>query len=102
MDIQLRVDESSATLELKGRFTFEDHQAFKAAVAAVTANAEVKVVTLDMAGLSYMDSSALGVLLLARERGITSDVRFIIKQPRQNVSAILKVVNFNKLFEVQE
>lgn len=102
MDIQRRVDDTSATLELKGRFTFEDHQAFKSAVTAATANPGIKAVTLDMTGLIYMDSSALGVLLLARERGIASDIKFIIKNPRESVSAILKVVNFNKLFEVQE
>lgn len=102
MDIQRRVDDTSATLELKGRFTFEDHQAFKSAVTTATDNPGIKAVTLDITRLIDMDYSALAHCPSPVNGASRPTSKFIIKDPRESVSAIPKIVNFNKVFEVRE
>ncbi len=51
---------------------------------------------------SYIDSSALGILLLLREYAKQNGGKVIIEQPREQVNQILKIANFDKLFTINQ
>jgi len=85
---------NALTIHLGGRFDFNCHPEFRAATASVAMGMEV---TVDMQGTSYVDSAALGMLLLLGEKtGKNKLVRLLNAsgQPRE----VLKLANFHQLF----
>ena len=51
---------------------------------------------------SYIDSSALGILLLLREYAKYKGGKVIIEQPGEQVNQVLKTANFEKLFTINQ
>ena len=47
-----------------------------------------------------MDSSALGMLLILRERAAEMKVEVTLTNPRETVRQVLGVANFHKLFKI--
>ena len=68
MDIQTTTYDGKATLRLKGRFQFDSHREFRSAYEPYIADPAMRVVVVDFSGVDYLDSSALGMLLLLREK----------------------------------
>ena len=90
-------------IRIEGRFDFSCHQEFRNAYENLGASNGAKpgTVVIDLKGTTYLDSSALGMLLLLRDHagGDNADVRLI------NISSdtrkILAISNFDKLFQIQ-
>jgi anti-anti-sigma factor len=90
-------DGQQLTIHIKGRFDFSAHQAFRGAYEGVQRGQNVVV---DLQGANYLDSSALGMLLLLRDQagGERANVRLINSNP--DVLKILTISNFSKLFDI--
>lgn len=101
MNIQVSRNESSATLRMEGRLTFEHHQAFKAAAYPLLEEPGTKDLIIDLSGVTYMDSSSLGMLLLLREKADAKSIKVALFRPGPSVQTILKVVQFDRLFEIR-
>jgi len=102
MKIASKVQDGQVHLLLTGRFTFEDHKAYKAEITGALGADGVKDIVLDMTGLTYLDSSALGALLLGREMADAKGIGMSIKGPQPGVLSILKVVKFDQMFHIGE
>lgn len=102
MEIHPQFHDGTATLALEGKFTFDCHVAFKEAAYPLLDRPDVKAIHLNLSAVSYMDSSSLGMLLLLREKAETHHKKVRLERPSPNVMAILKAVQFGKLFEIQE
>lgn len=87
------------TIKITGRFDFSSHQEFRQIYE--NASPDIKVYTIDMAEATYLDSSALGMLLLLRDQagGDNSDIR--IKHCNEDVRKILTISNFGQLFRIE-
>ena len=87
------------TISIDGRFDFSAHQEFRDAYEDI--GATVKTYIVDLGATSYLDSSALGMLLLLRDHagGDSSDVRIANCNP--DVRKILTISNFEQLFNIQ-
>ncbi len=92
----LNHDGSEMTLKIVGRFDFSQHQAFRAALE--TPDNNVRNFTVDLGKSEYMDSAALGMLLLLLEKVGGSRDRVKIVNPNPSVRKILEIANFDKLF----
>ncbi|AZF11881.1 Anti-sigma B factor antagonist RsbV [Pseudomonas sp. R2-37-08W] len=92
------LDGKKLTITIKGRFDFGSHQAFRDAYERFYKVPESYVV--DLKETTYMDSSALGMLLLLRDHagGDNSDVR--VTNSNTDVRKILAISNFDKLFDI--
>jgi anti-anti-sigma factor len=92
-------DGATLTIKISGRFDFSSHQDFRKAYESVSQPNLGFVI--DMSSAEYLDSSALGMLLLMREHagGDKADIR--ISNCRPQIKNILKVANFAKLFKVE-
>ena len=88
-----------ATIRLTGRFDFNAHQSFRDAYQLVHGSPRRFVV--DLGGATYLDSSALGMLLLLRDHAGSeqSDIRLI--NCNADVRKVLCVSNFDQLFKIQ-
>lgn len=101
MKLQTQVDDGVATLRLEGRLTFEHHREFKEHAYPVIDQPDVRTIQLDLAGVTYMDSSTLGMLLLLREKSDAKGIKVKLLKPSASVMTILKVVQFDRLFEIE-
>jgi anti-anti-sigma factor len=90
-------DGQELTIKIRGRFDFAAHQGFRSAYEETK---DVSRFIVDLQGANYLDSSALGMLLLLRDHGggERADVRLI--NCNDDVLKILAISNFNKLFRI--
>ena len=92
-------DNNEMTIDIKGRFDFSSHQEFRRAYEGL----EVKPTSfkVNMKETSYLDSSALGMLLLLRDYGGGDKSSISILNCNEEVKKILTISNFEKLFNIQ-
>ncbi len=100
MQVTVSNDGGKATLKLNGRFDFNTHRDFRSAYDSLIADASVRSVVVDFSGVDYLDSSALGMLLMLRDKmgGANKDVA--LTGVRGNVKQVLDIANFGKLFQI--
>ena len=100
MGISTTVSESGdkVTIAVAGKFDFQLYDEFRASYADTAGNGVEYVV--DLSGTEYLDSSALGMLLLLREHAGGESSSIEITQASPEVKKILDVANFGKLFKI--
>mgnify|MGYP002640061892 FL=1 len=86
------------TISVSGKFDFQLYDEFRSSYVE-TLGAGVQYV-VDLAGTDYLDSSALGMLLLLREHAGGEGSKIVISNSSADVKKILDVANFGKLFEI--
>ena len=91
-------DGNTVTVSITGRFDFNDHTSFRDSYRDRPATAHY---VLDMSGTDYMDSSALGMLLLLREHAGGESAKISIGGCKPEIKKILTIANFQKLFEIR-
>ena len=98
VESEVSLDGKTLTIAIKGRFDFGSHQAFRDAYERFYKVPQLYIV--DLKETTYMDSSALGMLLLLRDHagGDNSEVRVI--NSSSDVRKILAISNFDKLFDI--
>ena len=91
-------DGKTITINVNGRFDFNVHQEFRQAYEQARHN-DTKY-SVNLAETEYMDSSALGMLLLLRERagGDKADIEITNCSPE--IKKILTISNFHQLFKI--
>lgn len=92
-------EQNSLTIKVTGRFDFSLHEDFRSAYTnEISSGARVVV---DLGAVEYMDSSALGMLLLLREFAgeDLADVRLV--NANAEIRNILQVSNFDQLFKIE-
>jgi anti-anti-sigma factor len=90
-----------AEIQLRGRFDLSEHRAFKASYEIPLTQSEVDELQIDMAGVEYLDSSALGMLLILKERAGARNKRLALVNCAGAVRRILDIANFGKLFAIR-
>jgi anti-anti-sigma factor len=100
MEITTHTEGDRAVITLNGRFDFHGHRAFRQAYEQVLVG-RVGQIELDLAGVEYIDSSALGMLLLLKEHASAGNKRISLTGARETVKTVLQVANFQKLFDIR-
>lgn len=95
---ELSGDEKKIIIKISGRFDFNIYQEFRQAYKQAK-HADTQYV-IDLGQTEYMDSSALGMLLLLRERagGDQGDIKIVNTKPE--IKKILTISNFQRLFKI--
>lgn len=101
VDCTTQIEGTKGIVKLNGRFTFEAGAAFKIYTNALLADPKVGELLIDFSNVNFMESSALGVLLLLREKAELKGVKVVLCQPTPTVQATLDVVRFGKIFEIR-
>jgi anti-anti-sigma factor len=95
----LSAENNSLIINIEGRFDFSAHQAFRRAYETVSTKPDVYV--LDMNNTAYLDSSALGMLLLLRDYAGGDGADISIVNCNEDVKKILSISNFEQLFTIK-
>lgn len=101
MQVKVQIDNGKARLSLNGRFDFNSHREFRNAYEEAIKGYKVDDVEVDLGGVDYIDSSALGMLLLFKEKAAVENKKVILVNCHGTVLQILKVANFDKLFVIR-
>lgn len=101
MQLEMTSNGNTVVLNMSGRFDFNDHKQFKSTYDAALAQVDIKVVEVNLSGVSYLDSSALGMLMLLRERAEAAGKSVELSKPNATVAQILDIANFAKLFRIR-
>lgn len=100
MGISTTVSDSGdkVTIAVTGKFDFQQYDAFRSAYS--TTSGQGIQYEVNLSGTDYLDSSALGMLLLLREHAGGESSRIDITQVSDDVKKVLDVANFGKLFNI--
>jgi len=93
----LSADTRELTIYIEGSFDFKAHQDFRDAYEPFGPEQRYSV---DLKGVPYLDSSALGMLLLLRDHAGGERARVRLLNCSNDVRQILTIANFSKLFHI--
>jgi anti-anti-sigma factor len=100
MQANVSVSNGEARIKLVGRFDFNSHREFRAAYESLMDNAEVRTLVVDLTGVDYLDSSALGMLLMVRDKAGSANKAILLANAQSGVKQVLDIANFSKLFKM--
>lgn len=101
MEIDVVVDSDKAMLRLSGRFDYTSHASFLAQAEGSLVHPACREFWVDLAGVEYIDSSALGMLLMLRDRVRKEGKTMALANVRGYVREVIDNAQFNRLFELR-
>lgn len=99
MQATVTVSDNRAVIRLQGRFDFNAHREFREAI-DTSLSSPASAVSVDFGSVDYLDSSALGMLLMLRDRAKGVGREVTLANCRGAVKQILDIANFGKLFTI--
>ena len=101
MEVQKQISEDGKvlTIILSGRFDITSHRSFSDAYKDKADSVSKFIV--DMTDAEYLDSSALGMLLMLREHAGGEDADICVINMTPGVKKIFQTANFDKLFKTE-
>ena len=93
-------NEESVKIKVSGRFDFSEHKAFRDAYSKI--DPTKTSITIDLTNTIYMDSAALGMLLVLRERAGGNHSDITLTGFNDSVGQILKISRFENLFKISD
>ena len=90
---------SAESITLPSRFDYSYHQEFSAAYQAILGKTGVSTVILDFAAVEYLDSAALGMMLLLQRRFSPLSISVKVRSARGTAGEILTMANMQNIFE---
>lgn len=100
MNIKKAIGENNTKFTLSGKFTFSDHQNFRAVIEAAKQKG-MKRVEIDLSGVDFVDSAALGMFLVVRQEATKNNCELQLVNPVGHVKNMFELSNFNTLFDIR-
>ena len=101
MNVKKLVSDNNKKVEvsIEGRFDFSLHQHFRDAY--VDCKEKDSVFILNLSKTTYMDSSALGMILLLKDHAESYCGKVVISKPSETVNKILEIAQFHRLLSIE-
>lgn len=96
VSLSISDDNRIATIKIKGRFDFSLHNEFRKAYKDLAIKGGEFVI--DLTATEYLDSSALGMMLLLKEHADAMACKVSVLNPNDDIREILLIASFDKLF----
>lgn len=100
MNITQDTVDGNTILHLDGRFDFGVRKIFKEAVDGVSV--EGSSVVLDLEKVTFVDSSALGLLVICHQNLKNKNVSFFLVNPQTYVKQVLELANIGKMIPIYQ
>jgi len=91
----------TATIFLNGSFIFQAHRDFKAAYENRLKQDHIAHVIVDFADVEYLDSSALGMLLVLKDKTEAAKKSLTLARPNQVTAQTFDIAGFYKTFTIK-
>lgn len=99
MRYEIRQEDGRSALVVREQMTYADRPAFDQMIPGLIKQG--KNVVIDMAGLEYMDSAGLGMLLTLRDHAQKANLKVSIKAAAGDVKELLHLSCFDTLFSFE-
>ncbi len=100
MQVNVISDDGVMTLKLQGRFDFNAHRDFRAGIDLIAKESSGNQIQVDLQDVDYIDSSALGMLLMFRDKAMAEHKTVSLTHCRGSIRQVLDIANFGKLFVI--
>jgi anti-anti-sigma factor len=100
MSVHHTISGSTITIAISGRFDFSLHKDFRAALDPIDSN-NINNAIVDMRTTEYIDSSALGMLLMLKNKMGDNKEAVSVVNAKPEVHKILEIANFGQLFTMK-
>ncbi|MDP4027749.1 MAG: STAS domain-containing protein [Gallionella sp.] len=99
--IKVQIRDGSACIAMSGCFDYKTWRIFTNAYLPLLDNAALSEICVDMVNVDYLDSSAMGMLLLLNERAQASNKRVALHITSNFVLRAFEFARFSKVFNVK-
>lgn len=99
MPILEHVSGDSAELTLSGKLTFADSSEFRKKLASVCGR-PIKSLHIKLGDLSFMDSSGLGMLMVAHNECKAHNISLSLLHPKGDVKSLLQMTKSYERFKI--
>ncbi len=99
MSLQVRtsIQDASVLVVVEGEVDVSNAGELRDALNAAAADeGPAKPITVDLADVSYIDSTGIGVLVGAKNRATQAGTSFVVTNPQRNVARVLSLLGVNK------
>jgi anti-anti-sigma factor len=100
MQTSVSIKDGKVVIALQGRFDFNAHREFREAVDQAVKESAGGI-QVDLGSVDYLDSSALGMLLMLRDKAKGAGKDVVLANARGSVKQVIDIANFGKLFALQ-
>ncbi len=101
MDFSIRNTPASTEILLSGRMTFADHETFRTIIGHFDRPAGQRIV-FDLSKLDFVDSSGLGMFIIARDTARAKKLDFALRGARDEVRRLITVTKFHMTFNIDD
>lgn len=102
MNVQFDMRTDQVILRLSGKFDFSARHDIAAPFEKALAKPTPALIVINLHEVDYIDSSALGQLLVLQEKATSARRKLVLSGARGMVDQVLKIANFQKRFEFVE
>ncbi len=101
MTITEEIDNRTATLKLEGSFTYTQRKLFQETLKNLGPK-DVEHVVVDLAQVAFLDSAALGLLMITHRQLVADNRRLSLAHPQTTVRQIIELANLHKTIPLIE
>ena len=91
---------SEKVIRIPERFDFGYHKEFTEHYQKLLADNSVTEIELEFSLVGYLDSSALGMMVLLQKKAKCQNIPIRISGLKESTKEILQIANFNQLFDI--
>ena len=95
-----RQGERETVIALHGEFDYATAQDVRGAISAVLGPRDIDVIVVDLAGVTFLDSTGVGTLVVARRICADFEVEFRVSDPNPFISKLFTVVGVAEVLGV--
>jgi len=97
----VKIEGNMGRLVLVGQFDFNMHKDFRQSSQELLDHPAVQEIVVDFDQVPFLDSSALGMLLLLKERATLQKKSLSLVNCHDTVQHVLEIACFNKMFNIK-
>ena len=102
LEITASADGDNRLLSVTGEVDVSCADELRAAIDAQIAEGVAGELVIDLAGVPYIDSTGIGVLVGAAHRASEAGVRFSVARPQKNVARVLGLLGVSGELNIRE
>ena len=99
MDFMIKRTPDVTEIALQGSLSFSDHVGFRSALEALAGPKGHRVV-FNLSALKFIDSSGLGMFLIAQEEADKLGLKLSLHRPQSDVKRVMDLAKFDRVIEI--
>ena len=100
MNYELKNTDTTLEVNISGRMEFNDHNRFRELVNSISSERK-KSIVFNLSYLDFIDSSGLGMLIIANSIARQNKLSFTLRHPKEMVKRILEVAKFHTIAPIE-